>query len=91
MCEMWTIFKKYLIFHSGPSCAMVFNCKLIETSALLQVNVTELFEGVVRQTPSGRGEGLKPPTPLCKHKEGITPKVRHFLDHLVVCNHQCMF
>ncbi|KAK7880016.1 hypothetical protein WMY93_033316 [Mugilogobius chulae] len=33
----------------GLSCAVVFDCKFIETSASLQHNVSELFEGVVRQ------------------------------------------
>ncbi|KFO31500.1 GTP-binding protein REM 1 [Fukomys damarensis] len=33
----------------GRACAVVFDCKFIETSAALQHNVAELFEGVVRQ------------------------------------------
>uniref|UniRef100_A0A8C9K6J0 RRAD and GEM like GTPase 1 n=1 Tax=Panthera tigris altaica TaxID=74533 RepID=A0A8C9K6J0_PANTA len=33
----------------GRACAVVFDCKFIETSATLQHNVAELFEGVVRQ------------------------------------------
>lgn len=50
MCEMWTIFKKSLIFHSGPSCAMVFNCKFIETSALLQA-ISACFESLFQEMP----------------------------------------
>lgn len=30
-------------------CAVVFDCKLVETSALMQHNVWLLFDGVVRQ------------------------------------------
>ncbi|XP_078739447.1 GTP-binding protein RAD-like [Lampetra fluviatilis] len=33
----------------GRACAAVFDCKFIETSAALSVNVSELFQGAVRQ------------------------------------------
>lgn len=54
--------------------------------------LTVLFEGAVRQIRL-RQDGKKASNhqhSLCKDKEGITQKARHFLDRLVVCNHQCM-
>lgn len=37
----------------GRACAVVFDCKFIETSAAVQHNVKELFEGIVWQVASG--------------------------------------
>lgn len=40
----------FLSFHAeGRACAVVFDCKFIETSAALHHNVKDLFEGIVRQ------------------------------------------
>ncbi|NXY19047.1 REM1 protein, partial [Atrichornis clamosus] len=72
----------------GQACAAVFDCKFIETSAALQHNVAELFEGVVRQIRLRRG-GKKShlhPTPGQKNKESLTSRARHFLDRLVARN-----
>ncbi|NXR50574.1 REM1 protein, partial [Hippolais icterina] len=72
----------------GQACAAVFDCKFIETSAALQHNVAELFEGVVRQIRLRQG-GKKSHlhhTPGQKHKESLTSRARHFLDRLVARN-----
>uniref|UniRef100_A0A8C0U3R7 GTP-binding protein REM 2 n=1 Tax=Cyanistes caeruleus TaxID=156563 RepID=A0A8C0U3R7_CYACU len=72
----------------GQACAAVFDCKFIETSAALQHNVAELFEGVVRQIRLRQG-GKKShlhPTTSQKHKESLTSRARHFLDRLVARN-----
>ncbi|NWR07105.1 REM1 protein, partial [Paradoxornis webbianus] len=72
----------------GQACAAVFDCKFIETSAALQHNVDELFEGVVRQIRLRQG-GKKShlhPAPGQKHKESFSSRARHFLDRLVARN-----
>lgn len=63
---------------------MVFDCKFIETSAALQHNVDELFEGVVRQLRLRR-EG-KEPASSHRRKESLTKRARRFLDRLVTRN-----
>ncbi|XP_061865053.1 GTP-binding protein REM 1 [Colius striatus] len=72
----------------GRACAAVFDCKFIETSAALQHNVDELFEGVVRQIRLRRaGQESHPhPAPGQKRKESLTKRARHFLDRLVAGN-----
>ncbi|XP_051932321.1 GTP-binding protein REM 1-like [Hippocampus zosterae] len=76
----------------GRACAMVFDCKFIETSASLQHNVSELFEGVVRQIRLRRTGGSDAAQSRrgasCKRKESITQKARRFLDRLVARNNQ---
>ncbi|CAG5978213.1 GTP-binding protein REM 1 [Menidia menidia] len=76
----------------GRACAVVFDCKFIETSASLQHNVSELFEGVVRQIrlrrDGGEPAGRKPS--IYKRKESLTKKARRFLDRLVARNNQRM-
>ncbi|NWS87233.1 REM1 protein, partial [Toxostoma redivivum] len=69
----------------GQACAAVFDCKFIETSAALQHNVAELFEGVVRQIRLRQGSKKSHlhPTPGQKHKESLASRARHFLDRLV--------
>ncbi|XP_029288343.1 GTP-binding protein REM 1 isoform X2 [Cottoperca gobio] len=76
----------------GRACAVVFDCKFIETSASLQHNVTELFEGVIRQIRLRRdgGEALQRRTSIYKRKESVTQKARRFLDRLVARNNQRM-
>ncbi|NXH13825.1 GEM protein, partial [Bucco capensis] len=72
----------------GRACAVVFDCKFIETSAALQHNVAELFEGVVRQLRLRRG-GKEPrsrPAAGHKRKESLTKRARRFLDRLVARN-----
>ncbi|XP_075577311.1 GTP-binding protein REM 1 [Pelecanus crispus] len=72
----------------GRACAAVFDCKFIETSAALQHNVAELFEGVVRQIRLRRGgkEARARPAPGQKRKESLTKRARRFLDRLVARN-----
>ncbi|NXO00993.1 REM1 protein, partial [Rhinopomastus cyanomelas] len=72
----------------GRACAAVFDCKFIETSAALQHNVAELFEGVVRQIRLRRGskEPRACPAPSQKRKESLTKRARRFLDRLVARN-----
>ncbi|NXX11956.1 REM1 protein, partial [Podargus strigoides] len=72
----------------GRACAVVFDCKFIETSAALQHNVSELFEGVVRQIRLRRGgeESHTLPAPSQRRKESLTKRARRFLDRLVARN-----
>ncbi|XP_044311165.1 GTP-binding protein REM 1 isoform X2 [Varanus komodoensis] len=74
----------------GRACAVVFDCKFIETSAALQHNVAELFEGVVRQIRLRRDskEANDRRMSLYKRKESLTKKVRRFLDRLVARNNR---
>ncbi|XP_053250641.1 GTP-binding protein REM 1 isoform X3 [Podarcis raffonei] len=74
----------------GRACAVVFDCKFIETSAALQHNVSELFEGVVRQIRLRRDskEANERRMSLYKRKESLTKKVRRFLDRLVARNNK---
>ncbi|XP_053106860.1 GTP-binding protein REM 1 [Hemicordylus capensis] len=74
----------------GRACAVVFDCKFIETSAALQHNVAELFEGVVRQIRLRRDskEANARRRSLYRRKESLTKKVRRFLDRLVARNNK---
>uniref|UniRef100_A0A3B4WWC2 GTP-binding protein n=1 Tax=Seriola lalandi dorsalis TaxID=1841481 RepID=A0A3B4WWC2_SERLL len=76
----------------GRACAVVFDCKFIETSASLQHNVTELFEGVVRQIRLRRdgSEAIQRRRSIYKRKESLTQKARRFLDRLVARKNQRM-
>ncbi|XP_063315585.1 GTP-binding protein REM 1 [Pelobates fuscus] len=72
----------------GRACAVVFDCKFIETSAVLQHNVRELFEGMVRQIRLRRdgadtGESYRVRT---QRKESLGRRARRFLDRLVTRN-----
>lgn len=70
------------------ACAMMFDCKFIETSAALQHNVAELFEGVVRQLRlrlEGKEAGAHPAS-VHRRKESLTKRARRFLDRLVARN-----
>ncbi|KAM9859452.1 GTP-binding protein REM 1 [Aulostomus maculatus] len=76
----------------GRACAVVFDCKFIETSASLHHNVTELFEGVVRQIRLRRNgsEADQHKRSIYRRKESLTQKARRFLDRLVARNNQRM-
>ncbi|XP_006009386.1 GTP-binding protein REM 1 [Latimeria chalumnae] len=76
----------------GRACAMVFDCKFIETSATLHHNVTELFEGIVRQIRLRRDskETNERRMSVYKRKESLTKKARRFLDRLVARNNKKM-
>ena len=79
-------------FPEGRACAVVFDCKFIETSASLQHNVAELFEGVVRQIRLRRdgSKAVERRRSIYKRKESLTQKARRFLDRLVARNNQRM-
>ncbi|NWW51530.1 REM1 protein, partial [Pedionomus torquatus] len=72
----------------GSACAAVFDCKFIETSAALQHNVAELFEGVVRQIRLRRRgkEACACAASSHQRKESLTKRARRFLDRLVARN-----
>ncbi|KAI1891058.1 hypothetical protein AGOR_G00159990 [Albula goreensis] len=76
----------------GRACAVVFDCKFIETSASLHHNVNELFEGIVRQIRLRRDskETNERRRSIYKRKESITKKARRFLDRLVAKNNKKM-
>ncbi|KAK2861735.1 hypothetical protein Q5P01_001268 [Channa striata] len=76
----------------GRACAVVFDCKFIETSASLQHNVAELFEGVVRQIRLRRdgSDAVQRRQSIYKCKESLSQKARRFLDRLVARNNQRM-
>lgn len=66
----------------GRACAVVFDCKFIETSATLQHNVTELFEGVVRQLRLRRQDSMAPEPPSPRRRASLGQRARRFLARL---------
>ncbi|KAG5274450.1 hypothetical protein AALO_G00136440 [Alosa alosa] len=76
----------------GRACAVVFDCKFIETSASLHHNVDELLEGIVRQIRLRRDskETNERRRSVYRRKESITKKARRFLDRLVAKNNKKM-
>ncbi|XP_078606994.1 uncharacterized protein LOC144879432 [Branchiostoma floridae x Branchiostoma japonicum] len=70
------------------SCALVLDCKFIETSAMYDLNVDLLFEGVVRQLRL-RGRGIsadKPPTVAACAGDGhgrYKKKLQNFVDQFL--------
>ncbi|XP_078275425.1 GTP-binding protein GEM-like [Rhinoraja longicauda] len=76
----------------GRACAVVFDCKFIETSATLHHNVTELFEGIVRQIRLRRDSKETNERRMANHKrrESITKRARRFLDRFVAKNNKKM-
>ncbi|XP_066442215.1 GTP-binding protein REM 1 [Eleutherodactylus coqui] len=72
----------------GRACAVVFDCKFIETSAVLQHNVEELFVGMVRQIRLRR-DGADPAESdrvRSQRKESLGKRARRFLDRIVTRN-----
>ncbi|XP_070604176.1 GTP-binding protein GEM [Erythrolamprus reginae] len=69
----------------GRACAVVFDCKFIETSAAVQHNVRELFEGIVRQVRLRRDSREKNEKRLAyqKRKETMPKKARRFWGKIV--------
>lgn len=73
----------------GLACAVVFDCKFIETSASLNHNVLELFEGVVRQLRLHRHTDAAALTPTPhggssrRRKQSLTERARRLLDRIV--------
>ncbi|XP_028011914.2 GTP-binding protein GEM [Eptesicus fuscus] len=76
----------------GRACAVVFDCKFIETSAAVQHNVQELFEGIVRQVRLRRDSKEKNERRLAyqKRRESIPRKARRFWGKIVAKNNKNM-
>ncbi|XP_005994487.1 GTP-binding protein REM 2-like [Latimeria chalumnae] len=78
----------------GSASAMTFSCKYIETSASLQHNTRELFEGVVRQIRLRRDSVEKVEKAgdasggSSRRRESLTKKAKRFLQSLVVKNNK---
>ncbi|XP_077316608.1 GTP-binding protein REM 1 [Lithobates pipiens] len=72
----------------GRACAVVFDCKFIETSAVLQHNVQELFEGMVRQIRLRRDgpDAAESCRLRSQRKQSLSKRARRFLDRLVTRN-----
>ncbi|XP_068118851.1 GTP-binding protein REM 1 [Hyperolius riggenbachi] len=72
----------------GRACAVVFDCKFIETSAVLQHNVQELFEGMVRQIRLRQDgpDGAESCRIRTHRKESLSKRARRFLDRIVTRN-----
>ncbi|XP_004630838.1 GTP-binding protein REM 1 [Octodon degus] len=67
----------------GRACAVVFDCKFIETSAALQHNVAELFEGVVRQLRLRRRDRVADDEPSApRRRASLGQRARRFLARL---------
>ncbi|MBW01385.1 GTP-binding protein REM 1, partial [Eschrichtius robustus] len=66
----------------GRACAVVFDCKFIETSATLQHNVAELFEGVVRQLRLRRRNCAAREPPAPRRRASLGQRARRFLARL---------
>nr|KAF6326312.1 GTP binding protein overexpressed in skeletal muscle [Pipistrellus kuhlii] len=77
----------------GRACAVVFDCKFIETSAAVQHNVQELFEGIVRQVRLRRDSKEKNERRLAlqKRRESIPRKARRFWGKIVAKNKSMAF
>ncbi|XP_078068211.1 GTP-binding protein RAD [Mustelus asterias] len=76
----------------GRSCAVVFNCKFIETSAVLHHNVRDLFEGIIRQVRLRRDSKEANDRRLAnaKRRESIGQKAKRFLSRIVARNNKKM-
>lgn len=83
----------YFSFHSeGRACAVVFDCKFIETSAALHHNVKDLFEGIVRQIRLRKDSKEDNARRMAntKRRESIGKKARRFLGRIVAKNNKKM-
>ncbi|XP_069076578.1 GTP-binding protein GEM [Pleurodeles waltl] len=76
----------------GRACAVVFDCKFIETSAAVQHNVKELFEGIVRQVRLRRDSKEKNEERMAhqKRRESIPKKARRFWGKIAAKNNKNM-
>ncbi|XP_069509416.1 GTP-binding protein RAD [Ambystoma mexicanum] len=76
----------------GRACAVVFDCKFIETSAALHHNVKDLFEGIVRQIRLRKDskEDNARRMASCKRRESISKKAKRFLGKIVAKNNKKM-
>lgn len=74
-------------FSEGRTCAAVFDCKFIETSAAMQHNVWEAFGGIVRQLrlrrdPEEVNQRRKHRSRKAR-RESIPSKARRLLDKVM--------
>ncbi|KPP60957.1 GTP-binding protein RAD-like, partial [Scleropages formosus] len=69
----------------GRACAMVFDCKFIETSASLHHNVSDLFEGIVRQIRlrNDSKEQIARRQASLRRRESIGRKAKRFISRMV--------
>lgn len=69
----------------GSACAVVFDCKFIETSASLHHNVQDLFEGIVRQIRLRKDSKEENARRManCRRRESISKKAKRFLGRMV--------
>ncbi|KAK2492310.1 hypothetical protein MC885_019381 [Smutsia gigantea] len=76
----------------GRACAVVFDCKFIETSAALHHNVQALFEGVVRQIRLRRDskEDNARRQAGTRRRESLGKKAKRFLGRMVARNSRKM-
>ncbi|XP_060644426.2 GTP-binding protein RAD [Anolis sagrei] len=76
----------------GRACAVVFDCKFIETSAALHHNVKDLFEGIVRQIRLRKDskEDNARRMSNTKRRESISKKAKRFLGRMVAKNNKKM-
>ncbi|KAG2469979.1 GTP-binding protein RAD [Polypterus senegalus] len=76
----------------GRACAVVFDCKFIETSASLHHNVRDLFEGIVRQIRLRKDSKEDNARRLAnsKRRESIGKKAKRFLGRIVAKNNKKM-
>ncbi|XP_047453744.1 GTP-binding protein GEM [Mugil cephalus] len=76
--------------NEGRTCAAVFDCKFIETSAAMQHNVWEAFHGIVRQLrlrrDSKEANKRRKHTKYNTRRESIPKKAKRFLDKIVAKN-----
>ncbi|KAM6968351.1 GTP-binding protein GEM [Aplochiton taeniatus] len=74
----------------GRHCAMVFDCKFIETSAVMQHNVWAAFHGIVQQLRLRRDSKEVNTRRRQKHphkrRESVPLKAKRFLDKIVAKN-----
>uniref|UniRef100_A0A5F9C4C3 GTP-binding protein REM 2 n=1 Tax=Oryctolagus cuniculus TaxID=9986 RepID=A0A5F9C4C3_RABIT len=76
----------------GRACAVVFDCKFIETSAALHHNVQALFEGIVRQIRLRRDskEANARRQAGARRRESLGKKAKRFLGRIVARNSRKM-
>ncbi|KAJ7311966.1 hypothetical protein JRQ81_006290 [Phrynocephalus forsythii] len=76
----------------GRACAVVFDCKFIETSAALHHNVQDLFEGIVRQIRLRKDSKEDNARRMAntKRRESISQKAKRFLGRIVAKNNKKM-
>ncbi|KAL4630285.1 GTP-binding protein RAD-like [Arapaima gigas] len=69
----------------GRACAMVFDCKFIETSASLHHNVQDLFEGIVRQIRLRKDskEQIARRQASLRRRESLGRKAKRFISRMV--------